>query len=98
MKEVECLLLWNRLKFRCRGWTLNLVVGSKEGYCWESRKRLDIGLANCNPLRLLLHEVAHIGSFSQGNRHNQKWCDIYKMLLKKYLPGIRIGNGLANKN
>ena len=84
------LQLWDKLKSQYPGWTVNLISDSSEGYCWESRKRLDVGLANSNPSRLLLHEVAHIGNSLHGNKHNQEWFDTYLRLLRKHLPGVSI--------
>jgi len=42
------------------GWTVILKNESTEGFCWQREKVIDLGLLNSNPLRLLLHEVAHI--------------------------------------
>lgn len=76
---------------RLKGWTIRLKPNSAEGYCWEKQKIIDLGLEG-NPLSLLLHEVAHIGTtVLHGNQHNQKWFDEYLALMRKYMPGIDIG-------
>lgn len=72
------------------GWTIHLKLKSKEGYCWQSKKIIDIGLLNSNPLRLLLHEIAHIGINPPGNKHTQKWFNDYISLMKKYMPKVDI--------
>ncbi len=74
---------------KLKGWTIRLTDRS-EGYCWRKDKRIDLGLKNENPLRLLLHEVAHIDIYPQGNKHNQEWFDEYLALMRKYMPGIDI--------
>lgn len=74
---------------RLKGWTIRLVPESSEGYCWQDKKRIDLGLLG-NPLSLLLHEVAHIGINPHGNKHNQEWFDEYIKLMRKYMPGIDI--------
>lgn len=79
---------------RLRGWTINLKPNSHEGYCWQKQKVIDLGLSTENPLRLLLHEVAHIGvKPSGGNHHNQKWFNEFIALMDKYMPGVDIGEG-----
>ena len=75
---------------RLKGWKINLIPNSSEGYCWKKQKIIDLGLEG-NPLSLLLHEVAHIGNNPHGNKHNQKWFDEYIKLMRKYMPGTRIG-------
>lgn len=76
---------------RLKGWKIRLKPDSTEGYCWEGQKTIDLGLKNPNPLRLLLHEIAHIGTtVSCGNQHNQKWFNDYLKLMRKYMPGIKI--------
>ena len=75
---------------RLKGWRIRLIPNSSEGYCWENKKIIDLGLMG-NPLSLLLHEVAHIGNNPHGNKHNQKWFDEYIKLMRKYMPGIGIG-------
>ena len=75
---------------RLNGWTIRLRPDSTEGYCWENKKIIDLGLKHPNPLCLLLHEIAHIGINSFGNKHNQKWFDEYLALMKKYMPNIAI--------
>ncbi len=75
---------------RLKGWPIRLIPDSSEGYCWKDRKIIDIGLKNDNPLRLLLHEVAHIGINPYSNKHTQKWFNEYLKLMHKYMPGIEI--------
>lgn len=77
---------------RLSGWTIRLKVDSTEGYCWQDDKIIDIGLSNPNPLRLLLHEIAHIGINPHGNKHTQEWFDEYNTLMMKYMPDIDISN------
>lgn len=77
---------------RLSGWKIRLKAKSTEGYCWQDSKTIDIGLLNSNPLRLLLHEVAHIGINPHGNKHTQKWFDEYNTLMMKYMPNIDISN------
>lgn len=67
-----------------------LIPGSKEGYCWQEKKIIDLGLSCPDFLGLLLHEVAHIGNNPHGNKHNQKWFGEYLSLMRKYMPGIDI--------
>ncbi len=74
---------------RLEGWTIRLIPNSSEGYCWESKKTIDLGLEG-NPLSLLLHEIAHIGINPYGNKHTQEWFNEYLTLMKKYMPGIDI--------
>lgn len=69
-----------------KDWTVQFISDSSEGYCWQKEKRIDIGLSNPNPLRLLLHEIAHVNNNFSNNKHNQKWFDDYKNLMKKYMP------------
>ncbi len=76
---------------RLKGWSIRIKAESAEGYCWESSKTIDLGLLNSNPLRLLLHEIAHIGINPHGNKHTQKWFDEYNALMNKYMPNIDIG-------
>lgn len=75
---------------RLKGWTIRLRPESTEGYCWENRKIIDLGLSGSNPLSLLLHEIAHIGNNPHGNKHNQKWFNEYIKLMRKYMPGMDI--------
>lgn len=75
---------------RFKGWTIRLISDSKEGYCWENKKRIDLGLLDDNPLSLLLHEIAHIGNNPHGNKHNQLWFNEYIALMRKYMPGVDI--------
>ena len=76
---------------RLKGWTIRLKPDSTEGYCWQKQKIIDLGLSSDNPLRLLLHEVAHIGvKHSDRNYHNQKWFNEFLALMQKYMPGIDI--------
>ncbi len=75
---------------RLKGWAIRLKPNSSEGYCWENQKIIDLGLKNSNPLRLLLHEIAHIGNNPHGNKHNQKWFNEYLKLMCKYMPNIEI--------
>lgn len=77
---------------RLTGWTIQLKPESTEGYCWEDTKTIDLGLLNSNPLRLLLHEIAHIGINPHGNKHTQEWFDEYTNLMEKYMPNIDIGS------
>jgi len=75
---------------RLRGWTIRLKPDSTEGYCWEDKKIIDLGLSNPNPLKLLLHEIAHIGNCPHGNKHNQKWFNDLLELMNKYMPRMAI--------
>lgn len=75
---------------RLKGWKICLKPNRREGYCWQKQKKIDIGLDNSNPLRLLLHEVAHIGINPHGNKHTQEWFNEYLSLLDKYIPRIGI--------
>lgn len=75
---------------RLKGWIICLKPKSSEGYCWQKQKKVDVGLNNSNPLRLLLHEIAHIGINPHGNKHTQEWFDEYLNLMRKYMPGIDI--------
>ena len=75
---------------RLNGWKINLKSNTGDGYCWKDKKIIDIGLDNENPLRLLLHETAHVGINPHGNKHTQEWFDEYNVLLKKYMPGTGI--------
>lgn len=75
---------------RLKEWTIRLNPDSTEGYCWEKQKRIDLGLLNDNPLRLLLHEIAHIGINPHGNKHTQEWFNEYLALMRKYMSGIDI--------
>ncbi len=81
----------SELKFE--GWMVRLNPNSKEGYCWQDGKIIDLGLKNSNPMRLLLHEIAHIGNNPHGNKHNQKWFNKFIKLMNKYMPGIGISKG-----
>ncbi len=78
---------------RLKGWTIRLKPDGTEGYCWQKQKIIDLGLLTDNPLRLLLHEIAHIGINPHGNKHTQEWFDEYIKLMNKYMPGIDIGEG-----
>jgi len=79
---------------RLKGWKINLLPYGVEGYCWKKEKVIDLGLKNSNPLRLLLHEIAHIGTGNScGNQHTQDWFDEYIKLMKKYMPNIDIDEG-----
>jgi len=71
-------------------WRVRLKPDSTEGYCWQEQKIIDVGLKNENPLRLLLHEIAHINNNPHGNKHNQKWFDDFLLLMKKYMPTMDI--------
>ena len=75
---------------RLNGWKIRLKFNSTEGYCWQKLKIIDLGLKNPNPLRLLLHEIAHIGINPFSNKHNQKWFNEYLKLVKRYIPNIDI--------
>ena len=75
---------------RLNGWKIRLISDSKEGYCWQDKKIIDIGLSASNPLILLLHEIAHIDNNPHRNKHNQKWFSDYLALMKKYMPNIDI--------
>jgi len=75
---------------RLKGWKIRLLDG-KAGYCWQDKNIIDLGLNNSNPLRLLLHEIAHIGIKPHGNKHNQKWFNEYIKLMRRYMPRIGIG-------
>ena len=75
---------------KLKNWTIKLIPDSTEGYCWQEDKRIDLGLSNPNPLRLLLHEIAHININPFGNKHTQEWFDDYLRLMRKYMPGIDI--------
>ncbi len=75
---------------RLKGWTIRLNPERVEGHLWQDRKIIDLGLLNSNPLRLLLHEIAHIGIYPHGNKHNQEWFNEYIDLMKKYMPGVKI--------
>ena len=75
---------------RLKGWNIRLRPNSTEGYCWQGQKAIDIGLENSNPLRLLLHEIAHIDNDPRGNKHNQRWFDDFLGLMRKYMPGVEI--------
>lgn len=75
---------------RLEGWEIRLKPNSTEGYCWQRQKTIDLGIANENPLRLLLHEIAHIDNDPHGNKHNQKWFDDFLGLMRKHMPGIEI--------
>ena len=75
---------------RLKGWKIRLVSNSREGYCWQEQKIIDLGLLCPDFLGLLLHEVAHIGINPHGNKHNQKWFNEYLALMRKYMPGIDI--------
>jgi len=78
---------------RLKGWTIKLKPNSTEGYCWEDKRVIDLGLKNVNPLRLLLHEIAHVGINPHGNKHTQKWFNEYLKLMRKYIPGMEISDG-----
>ena len=73
-----------------KGWKIRLRPNSTEGYCWQKQKTIDLGIANENPLRLLLHETAHIDNDPHGNKHNQKWVDDFLNLIHEYMPGMDI--------
>lgn len=73
---------------RLNGWSIKLIPNTGDGYCWEDKKQIDIGLNNPNPLRLLLHEMAHIGINPFGNKHTQEWFNEYLALMDKYTPGV----------
>ena len=75
---------------RLKNWKIRLRPDSTEGYCWQKQKIIDIGLKNENPLRLLLHETAHINNNPFGNKHNQKWFNDFKKLMNRYMPGIKM--------
>ena len=75
---------------RLKGWEIRLKPNNSEGYCWQKQKIIGIGLKNSNPLRLLLHEIAHININPFGNKHNQKWFNEYLKLMEKYMPNIGI--------
>jgi len=68
---------------KLKGWTIKFTHGS-EGYCWQKSKTITIGIDNPNIIRLLLHEIAHIGNNPHGNKHNQKWLNDYMKLHNKY--------------
>ena len=76
---------------RLQGWKIRLRPDSSEGYCWQKRKIIDIGLKNENPLRLLLHEIAHIGINPRGNKHTQEWFNEYLKLMRKYMSSVQVG-------
>lgn len=73
-----------------KNWIIRLIPESSEGYCWNELKTIDLGLKSSNPLRLLLHEIAHIGNNKTKNKHNKKWFNDYLGLMKKYLPGVKL--------
>lgn len=75
---------------RLKDWQIRLKPDSSEGYCWQQQKIIDLGLENPNPLRLLLHEVAHIDNDPHGNKHNQNWFNEYIKLMRKYMPTVDI--------
>jgi len=75
---------------RLNGWKIKLKPNGSDGYCWQKKKTIDLGLKNSNPLRLLLHEIAHIGINPFGNKHNQKWFNEYLKLMKRYMPKVEI--------
>ncbi|KKK82316.1 hypothetical protein LCGC14_2804610 [marine sediment metagenome] len=75
---------------KLNGWTIILKPESAEGYCWQKKKVIDLGLLNPNPLRLLFHEVAHIDINPHGNKHTQEWFEKYLSLMHRYMPGIDI--------
>ena len=75
---------------RLKDWTVRFIPDSTEGYCWQDKKVIDIGLLNDNPLRLLLHEIAHVGISPHGNKHTQEWFDEYLTLMRRYMPGVDI--------
>jgi len=66
---------------------------SPEGYCWANRKVINVGPANENVKRLILHEIAHIDTCSEhGNKHKKEFWLRYEKLLEKYLPGTELSN------
>jgi hypothetical protein len=76
---------------RLKGWKIRFKLNSSEGFCWWKQKVIDIGIRNDNPLRLMLHEIAHIQKNPLiGNQHNQKWFNEYLKLMNKYMPGTDI--------
>jgi len=73
-----------------KNYNIKVNLNGKEGHCWCNEKIIEIGLLNENPLRLLLHEIAHIKTNAAKNKHNQQWFDVYKMLIAKIMPNTDI--------
>ena len=67
---------------KLRGWTVRFIPNSREGFCWRSKKVIDIGIDNNNIIRLLLHEIAHV---NVRGGHTQDWLDEYLRLCRKLL-------------
>ena len=68
------------------GWHVKQVSHSVEGYCWKSRKILEIGMAGPCPERLALHEIAHIRTSKWcNNRHDYGFWFAYDDLLRRFL-------------
>jgi len=66
---------------------------SSEGYCCEPLKIIYIGPANENVKRLILHEIAHINTCLNGNRHRTEFWLKYEKLLEKYLQKVELSDG-----
>lgn len=72
-------------------WRLNLVQNSSEGYCWKSRKVIDVGAGSKDIKQLILHEAAHIKTCRFcNNKHTQEFWREFDRLMDRFLPGAEI--------
>jgi len=68
------------------GWKIRFVPGSREGYCWTKTRTIDVGEDARDIKRLILHEIAHIGTARWcNNKHNITFWRQYNYLLRRFL-------------
>lgn len=82
------LNLWRKVCWdkRILVWRLKLVP-TTDALVVKSEREVWFGEYAENPLRLVLHEVAHIITNSPPPGHCVKWWQCYRQLLREYLPG-----------
>ena len=68
------------------GWQLRLD-NSSEGFCWKSRKIIDVGINYRYPKELILHEIAHVLTCRFCNqKHNFTFWKTFDDLVRRFLP------------
>jgi hypothetical protein len=86
IKKLQHFFNNTMIKLGFHGWKLKFVSGS-EGYCWLSRRIIEIGIDSWNPQELILHEISHIGICRFcNNKHNFDFWNRFGDLMRRFLP------------
>ena len=71
------------------GWRIEWYKDdSREGYCWRTLKKIDLGPAAEDLKDLILHEIAHVDTcLNDNDKHGPDWLQRFQELRDRYYPG-----------